>query len=319
MHSILQALWFLVQEVWEIAGAGVEFTQVITRVNSHGLSDRQIYLAGLRRLAILVIVLPIPLLGASIWLGGSWAASAGMIWAVAFLLLSLVAAPIGMIVAALGSTTRESGEKYVRVVLSVVFSELLVAFFLAVVPIRNNISALPLLALCAFIIILAGMKFLRKGLVIAAVAAFALLVFSFFFPRTFEQKIAPSFERLDTQMAAAPPVATSAPAQQPVTAALPSPARIYPNYKFDLVDRIEVPLLPAGQVLPHEAGGWVILPMGARYRVDYDTPVVIEYNDGRRFIRRPNEPAFDGVQPGNGIFRLYGENGQKAVVTIRKD
>lgn len=96
--------------------------------------------------------------------------------------------------------------------------------------------------------------------------------------------------------------------------------RIYPNYKFNEgVNQIKVPLLPAHQVLPREAGGWVILPVGCRYRIDYEMPVIIEYNDGRRFLRKPGEPAYDGAKPGNGIFRIYrgeGEGEGSASVTI---
>ena len=101
--------------------------------------------------------------------------------------------------------------------------------------------------------------------------------------------------------------------QQPTTA-----AQIYPNYDFvEGVNQITVPLLPANQVSSREAGGWVITPAGSGYRIDYDTDVVIEYNDGRKFVRRSGKPAHDGVRPANSIFRFYG-NGE-AVVTIHRD
>ncbi|MEK7568322.1 MAG: hypothetical protein AAB498_01685 [Patescibacteria group bacterium] len=94
--------------------------------------------------------------------------------------------------------------------------------------------------------------------------------------------------------------------------------QIYPNYDFpEGVNQITVPLIPANQVLSREAGGWVITPAGSGGRIDYDKDVVIEYNDGRKFVRRPGKPAHDGVRPGNGIFRLYGDG--EAVVTIHRD
>ena len=96
-------------------------------------------------------------------------------------------------------------------------------------------------------------------------------------------------------------------------------AQIYPNYRFpEGVNQITVPLLPANQVLSREAGGWVITPAGSGYRIDYDNDVVIEYNDGRKVVHYPGKPAHDGVRPANGIFRIYGKEGD-AVVTIHRE
>ncbi len=94
--------------------------------------------------------------------------------------------------------------------------------------------------------------------------------------------------------------------------------QIYPNYDFPKgVNQIKVPLLPMNQRLAREAGGWVITPTGSEYRIDYEVPVVIEYNDGRKFYRQPKQPAHDGVRLANSIFRLYGERGDVAI-TIKR-
>jgi len=93
--------------------------------------------------------------------------------------------------------------------------------------------------------------------------------------------------------------------------------RIYPNYTFENgVNQIRIPLIPFGQELPREAGGWVIIPVGSEYRVDYEIPVVIEYIDGRKFHREPHKPVFDGIRPVNSVFRLYGRGERDAFATI---
>ncbi len=96
-------------------------------------------------------------------------------------------------------------------------------------------------------------------------------------------------------------------------------AQIYPNYDFSEKDQLKVRLIPSGQRLSREVGGWIITPPGSEYRIDYNTPVIIEYVDGRKFIRQPNQPAHDGVRPTNGIFRLYGKEGESAEVFIKRN
>ena len=93
---------------------------------------------------------------------------------------------------------------------------------------------------------------------------------------------------------------------------------LYPNYDFQGVNQIKVPLIPANQRLPREAGGWVITPAGSEFRSDYEVPIIIEYIDGRKFHREPRKPAWDQVRPANSIFRLYGKEGEYATVTIKR-
>lgn len=97
------------------------------------------------------------------------------------------------------------------------------------------------------------------------------------------------------------------------------PIQIYPNYEFsDGVDQIKVPLIPSHYVLPREAGGWVTTPHGSLYEVDYKTPVMIEYIDGRKFYREPSAPAWDDVRIDNRIFRVYGAEGKFAEIRIKR-
>lgn len=93
--------------------------------------------------------------------------------------------------------------------------------------------------------------------------------------------------------------------------------RIYPNYTFQDTNSIKIALIPAHEELSREAGGWVIAPPGSRIRIDYDVPVIIENIDGKRFSRMPGKPAWDGVEPGNGIFRVRGNPNDSATVAIK--
>lgn len=98
----------------------------------------------------------------------------------------------------------------------------------------------------------------------------------------------------------------------------PRHAMLLANYEFAKdINQLVVPMIVMrGKPLSREAGGWVITPPGSEYRIDYDSPVNIEYIDGKVVRRRPGEPAHDGVRPTNGIFRLYGDG--YATVTIER-
>lgn len=99
----------------------------------------------------------------------------------------------------------------------------------------------------------------------------------------------------------------------------PRHAMLLANYEFARdINQLVIPMIVMrGKPLSREAGGWVITPAGSEYRIDYDSPVMIEYIDGRIVRRRPGEPAHDEVRPTNGIFRIYGDG--YAVVTIERD
>jgi len=96
--------------------------------------------------------------------------------------------------------------------------------------------------------------------------------------------------------------------------------QIYPNYEFpEGINQIKVPLIPSHHVFPREAGGWVMTPDGSRYLIDHKVPVVFEDIDGQK--KPPIEPkqaAWVGVEPGNATFRLYGQEGEYATITIKR-
>ncbi|MFA5287393.1 MAG: hypothetical protein WC394_03890 [Candidatus Omnitrophota bacterium] len=112
--------------------------------------------------------------------------------------------------------------------------------------------------------------------------------------------------------------------QKPPASPISSPAKqvfsqIYPNYTFRDTNVIKIALIPSHEQLAQEAGGWVIIPPGSGFRIDYNVPVIIEYINGKSFSRMPGRPAWDGVEPGNGIFRVRGNPNDSAIVIIKRN
>ncbi len=100
------------------------------------------------------------------------------------------------------------------------------------------------------------------------------------------------------------------------------PHQIYPNYDFKGVNEIKVPLLPISLLrkkLPREAGGWVMVPVGARAHVDNKVPIIIENVDGNQSDPiGPRDAGWFGVEPGNGMVRYYGPEGEFVTVSIKR-
>ena len=112
--------------------------------------------------------------------------------------------------------------------------------------------------------------------------------------------------------------------QKPPASPISSPAKqvfsqIYPNYTFRDTNAIKIALIPAHKQLSQEAGGWVITPPGSEYRIDFDSPVNIEYIDGRMVFRKPGKPSWAGVRPANSTFRIYGNPNDSAIVIIKRN
>jgi len=96
--------------------------------------------------------------------------------------------------------------------------------------------------------------------------------------------------------------------------------QIYPNYYFPGgTNEIKVFLIPSHQALSREAGGWVFTPRGSEYRIDFENPINIEYIDGRIIHSEPGKPTWAGVRPANSVFRIYGEEKEIAIVTIKRN
>ena len=149
------------------------------------------YIRALVQLALLVLVLPIPLLIVGIVFKAGWLVSAiGMFWALATLLLLLIATPLGILIEVVAGGFSGSGHRYVRLVLSTLLFELTATLFVAIVPIGNNWRAVPIVLLAAAILgILAaqGIRTIFTKRLLGGITTVILFVFivSFAFPKSF--------------------------------------------------------------------------------------------------------------------------------------
>ncbi|MDP2704333.1 MAG: hypothetical protein Q8P01_03870 [bacterium] len=146
--------------------------------------------AYLRLLVRLVVLASIPpfLLVPLMFFGGTardvGVLTIAVLWSALTLLLTLAAAPVGLVLDALRGGVAGVGERYVRFVGNILFAEYSLAFLLLVIPLRNNLAGIPLLFVTFTILVLGGI--LSKRLM----ARFALLVLpvlllSFFSPRIY--------------------------------------------------------------------------------------------------------------------------------------
>ncbi len=191
----MRILWEILGEL--LASGGQEFTAIVARlarIDPAGRPVGEVYLASLRRVALVVVLVPLPLLlfGVLPLVGAPLAAIAGLFWVAATLLLAFIAAPLGMIVdAALVATGRNKerglGARYVNLVLWTLLVESSVALFMSVMPLWRRPLAIPVLFLAAGVLAILG--FLGKGgdefrkwSRRLAVVVFAGLIISLFFP-----------------------------------------------------------------------------------------------------------------------------------------
>jgi len=190
LREILLTLRLILDTI--ITGAA-DAAEVLALVRGRDRTDFEVYRIGLSRLAIIAALLPIPILLLGISGYSMWISAAGLIWALFTILLSLLAAPIALIIDAVWRrTTVGLGERYVRLILHVLFAELSFALMLIVVPIEKRPELIPLLLLLAFIIFIGTRLFggasIFNGRAITVVASviFITIVISLFLPRTAE-------------------------------------------------------------------------------------------------------------------------------------
>jgi hypothetical protein len=152
----------------------------------------RVYLGAIRRLLIIIAVIPIPLLAIGIWGEIGWlVAMVGLLWAIPTLILTFVATPIGLLINLLKEEDEKSatGSRYMRMALGLLFAEMSFALLLVLVPVRNNLAALPVLAIAAAIIGILnfGVKaeFFRSLMKTAATITIVAMVVSFYFPRMY--------------------------------------------------------------------------------------------------------------------------------------
>ncbi len=158
-----------------------------------GETDIQLYLRGLRRIALTVVLFPLALLALGIAGNvGTLVAVAGMAWAATTVALLFVAAPLGLLIEALLEGPAGSGTRYVQATLGVILIELGFTLFISIVPIRNNLAALPIAVVAASILgVLGAMgvktRFTKRWIGFVATCFLITFTFSCFFPNTFRE------------------------------------------------------------------------------------------------------------------------------------
>jgi len=190
LHDILLTLRLILDTI--ITGAA-DAAEVIALVGGEDRTDFEVYRIGLSRLAIITALLPIPILLLGIFGFSMWISVAGLIWAFFTILLSLLATPIALIIDAVWrKTTVGLGERYVRLTLHVLFSEMSFALMLIIVPVERRPELIPLLLLLALIIFIGVRLFggfsIFNGRAITVIASvfFVAIIGSLFLPRTAE-------------------------------------------------------------------------------------------------------------------------------------
>jgi hypothetical protein len=311
----LRQIWRAFRLLFDVALTGAaDLTAAITGVRQQNRTELEIYLAGLRRLAIIIVFAPIPILAFGVignlgWLVGF----IGIFWASISVVLLLLTAPIGLILETLilavrgGFTRAGIGERYVRVVLGILLFELSMTLFIGLVPIRNNLAALPLFVVAALVLAILGLAgtktaFTRKFIAAVATIAVIFFTFSFFFPQSSASMIAVR-GKFDKELAEA--VNSSG---------LGDPKDISSDEDYAFppgVFLIEVPLEPdvwsPWVKTPAESPKcWIYPPEGGC--------VWILYLDGSRKKLCDGEPKHFGTH--RAIFRLRGNGVAKVKIVI---
>lgn len=147
-----------------------------------------LYIKGLLFLALIAILSPIPFL--IIGIIGDWRwliALTGLWWAFWTIILLLAASPIGILIESLTGGIKGSGQRYIKWVSGILVVGLCISLFASLIPVKANLSMLPLLIVAAVILgILNVWMFSRKVIAPLVSIIFIALILSFFFPTTFE-------------------------------------------------------------------------------------------------------------------------------------
>jgi hypothetical protein len=152
----------------------------------------QVYIKGLARLVISCVIIPIPILFFGIFANLGWlVATIGIFWTLWTLLILVLTAPIGMLLEFILGGIKGIAERYVKFSLGVFLVELLFTLFVSVVPIQNNLSAIPIVIIASAILGViatqgAQTPITKKFISILVTIVLIIFTLSFFFPRTFE-------------------------------------------------------------------------------------------------------------------------------------
>lgn len=301
MRTLFRAVWqsislMILTAVWGVAGA---YTTIAPYA--------PMYLASISiTIAALFTLIP-GLVFTKMLTGVTWCVyAAALLAALLLFALGLLASPIGILIGMLkGKTVNPApvGQKYVRFVGIVLFTELMLSMFVLMVPYHNNLDMLPVWFLAAATVVTGSMIWggwlSARFYQFAATLAFVIITVSFFLPQSFAAA-SNRAGRFDSQLAY-----EIDPQDYPICPG----ARDY-KFQSGKNDTIMVPISPTCW------SGWIIVP--EQYAGwDFDSPGELEFlmADGRRIRLAKNEGSY-GWRPTNR-FRLRGE-GPHAMVTIEK-
>lgn len=185
--------WITLRLLIDLLLTGIaDTTQELTWVQGQNRSEIQVYFAGLKRMALIAILFPIPILILGILVQLNWLiAITGLLWVIATIILLILTAPIAILVEWLQKDSNgksSNGKKYTNIVFAILLGELVFTTFIYLVPIHNNPSLIPILIVMAAILgIISAMGitsniFTKKLITIIASILFLVFTASFFFP-----------------------------------------------------------------------------------------------------------------------------------------
>jgi len=286
MIQLFQEIWAIIVGLWNTGNRWIRWAIVISIV--WPLAILQIALLGWQSMVSYIALIPL------------------------FIILLLFIAWLNPLVV-VAVAVIPGGKRALRWLAGIIAVELMIGIYLSLVPIIKNPGFLPLL-----ILVITAIAFIRispirtKWVKTILYISVVIITLAFFIPNTMKA-VGEKSDNWDKEWAESirkpKPLAT----REAVT------VQIYPNYDFpDGVNQIKVPLIPPEQRLSRQAGGWVKAPAGARVRIDHDVPIVLENIDGRRMGVRPEQAAWFGVEPGNGLVRFYGEKDKFVTISIKR-
>ena len=300
--------------LFEIAIHGnAEVARVVALVNNHGLTRTETYLRGFIRLAIVIAIFPIAILAFGLMRSEMWVvALAGTLWLIPTIFLSLVNAPLALLIEGLVNASRRRlrfpGKWYVNLVATIFLVEAAWTGYIMLVPISNNpglVLPMVFVSLTLIVVVMKGCQGIPLEKIVGKTATLMFVAFtlSFFFPKSsaivarvpgkLDDTIAPVIESiLDTTS-----TGKQSEGYYPPCASSP-----------DLYFRAGAPAqFSEVDIHPECWSGWITTPIGTSYSFQStaNLGLEVEFRDGHREYLEPSSNAWFGKR--RGIFRLRGE------------
>jgi len=227
----------------------------------------QDYGHSLKVLATIAILTPLPIFILGICLDKAWITASAGIWCALWLgIIALTSSPLGILIEAITGGIKGSATRYVSLVKNALYVELAVTLLVAVLPIRNNLAAIPVIIVAAAVLLLLGNTgMFKKVITKVALATVVFLTLSFIFPWI------PSAAKkgMDKVNVTAGNVISGAGESQPGQAAS-APMHTY-DFKDVRAPKTLVVWYYKGRIIE------VILPVGVTVRKDFGNDVHIYY------------------------------------------